>query len=314
MLDHISESKADAAKFQYFRADKMYPEDTKVAEYLVGKGGIKKDTRIVDLLKRAEIPKEWLNDLGSECGKRSIDLIMSVFDVGSVNILVKHGIKKLKIASSEITHFPLLKVVGETGLPVILSTGVSNLGIIEKALETIGHDNVTLLHCTAAYPVPEDEANILAINTLQSAFGLPVGLSDHTDGILASVIAVSLNAVMIEKHFTIDKNYSDFHDHQLSADPKEMKLLVEKIKVAQELLGQDKKEAQASEKDNLSALRRSIVAKRDLAKDEIISREDMVWTRPGGGIPPGQEDSVIGKKVKQDIKKGTMILSKMITK
>ncbi len=127
-------------------------------------------------------------------------------------------------------------------------------------------------------------------------------------------MAVALGARIIEKHFTINRNYSDFHDHQLSADPKEMKLLVENIKITQKLLGQNKKKIQDSEKNNLFALRRSIVAKRDLNKNEIIFKEDIIWTRPGGGIPPGQENLVIGKRAKQNIKKGTTILPKIIIK
>lgn len=240
MLDQISIAKADAAKFQYYRAEKLYPESTNVADYLIGSGGIEKDTRIVDLLKKAEIPEEWLDELVIQCESRNIGLIMSAFDVESVEVLTRHGIKRLKVASSEITHYPLLSAVGETGLPVILSTGMSNLGMIENALKKIGHNNVVLLHCTAAYPVPDTEVNLRVIQTLQHAFGLPVGFSDHTEGTLAAGIAIAFGAVMIEKHFTLDKNQPG-PDHAFSVTPHELGELTETVRRTEQMLGSSRK-------------------------------------------------------------------------
>ena len=240
MLDHISEAKADSAKLQYYRADKLYPENTRVAEYLVGSGGIEKDTRIVDLLKKAEIPEEWLSELVIQCKSRNIGLIMSAFDAESVDVMVRRGIKRLKVASSEITHYPLLSAVGDTGLPVVMSAGMSNLGMIEKALKTIGHDDVILLHCTAAYPVPDTEANLRVIQTLRHAFGLPVGLSDHTRGTLAAGIAFALGAVMIEKHFTLDKNLPG-PDHAFSVTPQELSGLTDAVRRTWQMLGASRK-------------------------------------------------------------------------
>jgi len=240
MLDQISAVKADAAKFQYYRADRLYPENTYVADYLIGSGGIEKDTRIVDLLKKAEIPEEWLDDLVIQCESRNIDLIMSAFDVESVEVLVRHGIKRLKVASSEITHYPLLSAVGETGLPVILSTGMSNLGMIENALKKIGHNNIVLLHCTAAYPVPDKEVNLRVIQTLQHAFGLPVGFSDHTEGTLAAGIAIAFGAVLIEKHFTLDKGLPG-PDHAFSVTPKGLGELTDMVRRTERILGSFRK-------------------------------------------------------------------------
>lgn len=306
MLDHISKTKADAAKFQYYRADKLYPVDTTVAEYLVGKNGIDKNTRIVDLLKPAEIPEDWLNELSIQCDKREIDLIMSVFDIENINILAKQGIKQLKIASSEITHYPLLKAVGETAIPVILSTGMSNLGLIEKAIETVGHDKIILLHCTAAYPAPDSEMNLLVIQTLRNAFGLPVGLSDHSKSAIASIIAVTLGAVMIEKHFTVDRNLPG-PDQTFSITPLELKELVRLIRQTEDLLGNPRKIITSSEQET-TKYTPGIFAAYDIVEGDRINGKDIdIKRRNGEGISTIHMDIVIGKYAKVFISKGEPI-------
>ncbi len=306
MLDHISEAKADSAKFQYYRADKLYPEDTRVAEYLVGSGGIEKDTRIVDLLKKAEIPEEWLGELVKQCKSRNVGLIMSAFDVGSVEVMVRHGIKRLKIASSEITHYPLLNAVGDTGLPVVMSTGMSNLGMIEKALKAIGHDDVTLLHCTAAYPVPDTEANLRVIKTLQYAFGLPVGLSDHTRGVLAAGIAFALGAVMVEKHFTLDKSQPG-PDHAFSATPQELSELTDAVRRTGQMLGTTRKVVTEKESGTMEYTP-GLFACCDIAEGSDINTGNIeVRRRNKEGIGTEYLDIVRERKARVFIPKGTPI-------
>jgi sialic acid synthase SpsE len=306
MLDHISEAKADSAKFQYYRADKLYPENTRVAEYLIGSGGIEKDTRIVDLLEKAEIPEEWLVELVKQCESRNIGLIMSAFDVGSLEVLVRHGIKRLKIASSEITHYPLLNAVGDTGLPVVMSTGMSNLGMIEKALKAIGHDDITLLHCTAAYPVPDTEANLRVIKTLQHAFGLPVGLSDHTCGALAAGIAFSLGAVMIEKHFTLDKNQPG-PDHAFSATSQELSELTDAVRRTGQMLGASRKVVTEKESGTMEYTP-GLFACCDIAEGSDINTSNIeVRRRNKEGIGTEFLDIVRERKARVFIPKGAPI-------
>jgi len=269
-------------------------------------------------LKRFQLTYDEFKKLSNVAKKKNILFLSTPFDIESAKFL-EPLVSAYKIASGDNNFYPMIEVIAKTGKPIIMSTGLMEFKEIKKSIDFINKiwkkngikQDLAILHCVAAYPTPLDQANLLSIKQLQG-LNVTVGYSDHTLGIQAATLAVALGARIIEKHFTIDKNYSNFHDHQLSADPKEMKLLIENIKIAQKLLGQDKKKTQDSEKDNLSALRRSIVAKRDLIKNEIISKEDITWTRPGGGISPGQENLVIGKRTKQNIKKGAMVLSKII--
>ncbi|MHA1492197.1 MAG: N-acetylneuraminate synthase family protein [Promethearchaeota archaeon] len=269
-------------------------------------------------LKRFQLTYDEFKKLSNVAKKKNILFLSTPFDIESAKFL-EPLVSAYKIASGDNNFYPMIEVIAKTGKPIIMSTGLMEFKEIKKSIDFINKiwkkngikQDLAILHCVAAYPTPLDQANLLSIKQLQG-LNVTVGYSDHTLGIQAATLAVALGARIIEKHFTIDKNYSNFHDHQLSADPKEMKLLIENIKIAQKLLGQDKKKIQNSEKDNLSALRRSIVAKRDLIKNEIISKEDITWTRPGGGISPGQENLVIGKRTKQNIKKGAMVLSKII--
>jgi|TARA_Y100000294_G_C8529971_1_gene326512 sialic acid synthase SpsE len=306
MLDQISLANADAAKFQYYRADKLYPESTRAADYLIGTGGIEKGTRIVDLLKKAEIPEEWLDELVIQCESRNIDLIISVFDVESVDVLVRHGIRQLKVASSEITHYPLLSAVGKTGLPVILSTGMSNLGMIESALKKIGHDNVVLLHCTAAYPVPDKEVNLHVIQTLQSVFGLPVGFSDHTEDTLAADIAFALGAVMVEKHFTLDKNQPG-PDHAFSVTPQELSELTDAVRRTGQMLGGGRKIITEKESETMGYTP-GLFASCDIAEGSDIKANNIeVRRRNKEGLGTEFLDIVKERKARVLIPKGAPI-------
>ncbi len=274
----------------------------------------------IEQLKRFQFTYDEFERLSNVAKKENVLFLSTPFDIESAKFL-EPLVPAYKIASGDNNFYPMIEVIAKTGKPIIMSTGLMKFEEIKSSVDFINNvwkengikQDLAVLHCVASYPTPPDQANLLSIKQLQE-LNVTVGYSDHTLGIQAAVLAIALGARIIEKHFTIDKNYSDFHDHQLSADPEEFALLVQKTKEALELLGRKDKSIQEKEKELIKKLRRSIVAKRDLAKDEIISRENIVWTRPGDGIPPGQEHLVVGKKAKQDIKKGAMILSKMITK
>ena len=306
MLDRISIAGVDAAKFQFYRADLLYAPDTVVADYLVGKGGIQKETRIVDLLRPTEIPESWLGKLKNACKDRNLDLIMSVFDVGSLGILCRQGIQTLKIASSEISHYPLLKAVGETGLPVILSTGMSTMGMIEKAVDLIGHKDITLLHCTGAYPAPENEVNLRIIPTLRRAFGCPVGLSDHTMGLQAASVACALGATMIEKHFTLDRSLPG-PDQAFAVTPDELAALAKTVRTTETLLGSSLKKITPKEREMVDYTPGLFAAADIPRKTSLEEKHIQILRRSGSGLGTEFLEVVLGRKTRTVVRKGDVL-------
>jgi sialic acid synthase SpsE len=225
-----------------------------------------------------------------------------------------------KIASGDNNYAPLLAAVAATGKPVLLSTGMADLGeireacrIIETAAHKSGHSaQIALLHCVSAYPTPPGQANLSAISTLADETGHVVGYSDHTLGIEAAVLSVALGARIIEKHFTLSKIQSEFRDHALSADPAEMTELVRGVRLASELLGTGEKLPQEAEAPVIAAARRSIVAGLDLPAGHVLEEHDLEWLRPGGGLMPGQESVVLGHRLLRPVARGEMLLPDMV--
>jgi|HubBroStandDraft_6_1064221.scaffolds.fasta_scaffold53800_2 N,N'-diacetyllegionaminate synthase len=220
-----------------------------------------------------------------------------------------------KIASGDNDFFPLLEKVARTAKPVIVSTGVSDVSQIDAMVQflrgqwqAIGiQGELALLHCVSSYPTPPEQGNLQSIPFLADRFGCTVGYSDHTLGTETAVLAVAAGARIIEKHFTLDKNQSDFRDHQLSADPAEMARLVERVRETELLLGTWGKSVQPSEAAAQSAIRRSIVAARDLKCGTAIRAGDLKWIRPGDGMRPGDEAKLIGRRLKRDLCEDDMI-------
>jgi N,N'-diacetyllegionaminate synthase len=221
-----------------------------------------------------------------------------------------------KIASSDNTHWPFLEQIAGFGKPVILSTGLSTLveiiemeKVIRSVWQRLGSDpGLALLHCVSSYPAPADQANLRAVVTLSNQFPKCVpGYSDHTFGITAALSAVALGARVIEKHFTLDKNYSDFRDHQLSANPQEMKELVSRIRELEKMLGNGEKTPQSNEIAMLSAIRRSAAASRELKKGTILDESDLIWVRPGSGVQWADRSSIVGKTVNRELSYAEMI-------
>jgi N,N'-diacetyllegionaminate synthase len=225
-----------------------------------------------------------------------------------------------KIASGDNNYAALLAAVAATGKHILLSTGMSGITeiseacrIIEKAAHESGRSaEIALLHCISAYPTPPDQANLLAIATLARETGRVVGYSDHTLGIEAAVLSVALGARIIEKHFTISKTQSDFRDHALSADPVEMAELVRRVRQAQELLGTGEKTLQPAEMPVAASARRSIVARANFPAGYVLTEQDIEWLRPGGGLMPGQESAVLGRRLLGPVARGEMILPDMV--
>jgi N-acetylneuraminate synthase/N,N'-diacetyllegionaminate synthase len=303
MIGLAAKSGAGAVKFQ-----------TVIPEKLVSI----RDKDRISQLKKFQFTFDQFKKLSKTASKERILFISTPFDIESAEFL--NGIvPAFKISSGDNDFMPLIEYIALTGKPIILSSGLTDLfgikrtkNLIEKIwLKKKISQEMAILHCVSAYPVPLAQANLLAIKELQK-LNVTAGYSDHTIGIEAAVISVALGARIIEKHFTIDKNRSDFRDHKLSADPSDLKDLVKRVKEIAEMLGSGEKLPQESEKAIESKVRRSITASRDLSKGTVISRGDIGWVRPGGGLPPGSENEVIGKTLRRDIASGEMILKKDI--
>jgi N,N'-diacetyllegionaminate synthase len=237
-------------------------------------------------------------------------LFMSTpLDLPSVELLAPL-VDAYKIASGDNDFIPLLERVGAARKPVIVSTGLADLGGVrtaKAAVEAQGAE-VAVLHAVTAYPAPAEAANLAAIQTLARELRCTVGYSDHTLGNDACVAAVAAGARILEKHFTLDHDHSDFRDHKLSADPGELRSLVERVALVQTLMGDPRKRMQAQEADLELAVRRSIAAARDLPRGHVLERADLAWLRPRDGLAPGQEDRLLGRALLRDVPMGESIL------
>ncbi|MBI2096653.1 MAG: N-acetylneuraminate synthase family protein [Candidatus Sungbacteria bacterium] len=251
-------------------------------------------------LKSFELSFDQFGALARLAHSLGLLFISTPFDLESANFLAGTA-DALKIASGDNNFYPLIARAAESGKPLIVSTGLSDLAQVKRTVKFIedkwgarraaGH--LAILHCISAYPVPPEQANLRAIPFLAKLLSCTVGYSDHTLGLEAAVTAVALGARIIEKHFTLDKNYSSFRDHQLSADFFEMSELVKRVQLVNSMLGRPEKKVLAAEEGNIAAIRRSIVAGRDLPQGHRIALADLTWIRPGGGLEPGSEPSTL---------------------
>jgi N-acetylneuraminate synthase/N,N'-diacetyllegionaminate synthase len=253
-------------------------------------------------------------ELAGLARKRGLLFLSTPFDLKSAEALSEFC-PAIKISSGDNQFFPLLEKVASSKLPIILSTGLASSSdleaaksVIENVWSALGHrGELALLHCVSSYPTPPAEANLAAIPALKGAFGVTVGYSDHTLGIEAAVLSVSLGAQIVEKHFTLDKAFSDFRDHQLSTDPAEMTELVRRIRAASELLGDGRIGAGGSQESNRVAIRRSIAAAAELPVGTTLASQHLCWVRPGTHIPPGEEARVLGRQLKRPLRQGEII-------
>ncbi len=295
MIVAAAESGADAVKFQTLRAAKLICQD---------------NTARFERLQSFELTDAEFTKLARVATDAGVLFLSTPFDLDSA-VLVNELCPAFKIASCDVTFLPLLERVAGCGKPILLSTGASTLKAIGYARALIanawggpGETQQTLLHCVSAYPTPPDQANLGMIRTLQRHFGGCVGYSDHTLGIEAAVLSVALGARVIEKHFTLDHSYSDFRDHQLSATPDELSALVQRVRLAEQMLGDGQKRLQAEEAKIAPALIRSVVAAHDIPAGRSLQWADLNWVRLEGGIPPGQENLVLGKQTCRDVRQG----------
>jgi len=326
LIDVAAEAGADIVKFQTFKAEKVISKNAPKADYQ--KQTTDKGESQLEMVRKLELDEAAHRVLIEHCRLRHVEFLSTPFDFDSIDLLAnKLNLARLKIPSGEVTNGPYLLCMAQSGKPVIFSTGMSTLGEVETALGvlTFGYlqtgqkpslagfqeayrseagrkillEKVTLLHCTTEYPAPFKEVNLRAMATMKAAFGLPVGLSDHTPGIAAPIAAVALGACVVEKHFTLDKNLPG-PDHKASLEPGELKAMVAAIRQVEMALGDGRKIPSPSELKNRDIARKSLVANGEILKGNLFSEKNISIKRPGDGISPMRYWDLIGETAKRD--------------
>lgn len=291
LVDAAAEAGADAVKFQTFKADTIVSKTAQKAEYQKANTG-SSETQY-EMLKRLELSESDHEALMRRCQEKGIQFFSTAFDLDSIRYLNGLGMPFMKVPSGEITNLPYLRAINACGKPVILSTGMSTMDEVAAAVAVFTNCKVTLLHCTTEYPCPFEAVNLRAMLTLKERFNLPVGYSDHTQGITIPVAAVAMGAEVIEKHFTLDRTMEG-PDHKASLEPDELKDMVDAIRNVEMSMGNGIKEPVSAEKKNIVIARKSIVARRHIAKGEVFSEDNLTAKRPGTGLSPMLWDKVIG--------------------
>jgi pseudaminic acid synthase len=303
---------ADAIKLQTYTPDTM-TIDCRNPYFQIGKGSAWEGRHLYDLYDEAYTPWEWQPKLKEIADKINIDLFSTPFDLTAVDFLQKMEVPAHKIASFEIVDLPLIHRIAATGKPIILSTGMATLAEIEEAVGVIratGNDQLALLKCTSAYPAPPEEMNLLTIPHLSRAFGVPVGLSDHTLGTAVPLAGVALGACIVEKHFTLSRS-APGPDNAFSLDPDEFKAMVEAVGIAEKSLGSVHYGAREHESQSL-IFRRSLFVVQDMKSGEIFTAANIRSIRPGHGLHPRYLENVIGRHAARDIKRGTPLTWELI--
>jgi N-acetylneuraminate synthase len=331
LVDRAADAGVDAVKFQTFDAKKLATRAAPKAGYQQRTTDAAESQ--LDMLRKLELPRDWHWELRERARSRGIEFLSTAFDAGSLIFLEELDLPFYKVPSGELTNGPLLWQFARQGRPLVVSTGMATMSEVEQALAVIAHafnaeaepvdvaevwrgwsdqtwrnslrDRVTLLHCTSQYPTPMQECNLRAMDTLR-AFGLPVGYSDHTEGILIPVAAVARGATIIEKHFTLDRAMPG-PDHKASLEPAELTQMVRQIRDLQLALGDGVKCPQPSEWNTRQAARQHVVAARDIVAGSVFSRDDLTTARSGCGMPASELWGLIGTAVARSYDAGEPI-------
>lgn len=333
LVDAAADAGADVVKFQMFRAESLATASAPKADYQKQVTDAKQNQ--LDMLRRLQLDERDFHAIRRRCHERGIRFLATPFDERSLDDLVnKYDVEAIKLGSGEVTNAPLLLRAAQTGLTVILSTGMSTLKEVEEALGVLAYGyapgqampslhafrkafrsdagrealrrKVTLLHCTTEYPAAYEDANLKAMDTLRATFGLPVGLSDHTPGVHVAIAAVARGALVVEKHLTLDRNMPG-PDHRASLEPDEFQQLVTSIRQVEAALGDGTKTPARGELANVPVARRSLVAAHDIRRGETFTAENMAVKRPGTGISPMQYWEWLGRIADRDYEKDQLL-------
>lgn len=307
MVDVAKVSGVDCIKFQTFISDKIVSKNAKKADYQKKLTNISENQ--LDMLRKIELSFDDFIELNKYCKLREIQFLSTAFDFDSIDFLNGLDMEIWKIPSGEITNLPYLIKIAKSHKPVILSTGMSTLDEVGEAinvLNTNGCGDMTILHCTTEYPAPYVDVNLKVMDTLRQKFNVPVGYSDHTNGIEISIAAVAMGATVIEKHFTLNKNMEG-PDHKASLEPYELKEMVNAIRNVELGLGNGDKKPAKSEMKNIAIARKSIIASNPINKGEVFTVENLTVKRPGNGISPMKWFEVLGQKATKDFVEDELI-------
>ena len=300
---------ADIIKFQTYKTENISLPSARKAQYQYNND--KDNETQYSMLKRLELDYKDFKLLFDISKKYNIEFLSTAFDLESLHFLYKLGQRRFKIPSGEINNLPYLREIGKFGKEIILSTGMSYLKEIKKAINILikngtPKNKITVLHCNTEYPTPYENVNLLAMRTIKEKLNIKIGYSDHTTGIEIPIAAATMGAHIIEKHLTINSKQKG-PDHKSSLEPKEFKLMISSIRNIEKAMGDRNKKPTLGEIKNMTIVRKSIVAKKDIKKGEIFTIKNITLKRPGTGISPIKWDKFIGKRAKRNFVKNSFI-------
>ncbi|ERI68238.1 N-acetylneuraminate synthase [Clostridium sp. KLE 1755] len=300
LVDAAVEAGADCVKFQTFVTEEIITKNAKMAEYQINNTGCEESQ--FSMVKKLELSFYEFKLIKKYCDEKKIMFLSTPFDIPSIEFLEELNIPIFKIPSGEVTNLPYLVKIAQTGKSVILSTGMCEVKDIQLAIQILednGCGTITLLHCNTEYPTPYEDVNLNAMTTMRKKFKKEVGYSDHTLGIEVPVAAVAMGATVIEKHFTLDKTMPG-PDHKASLEPDELKEMIIKIRNIEKALGDGVKRVSNSERKNITIARKSIVARKSIARGELFTEDNLAVKRPGNGMSPLLWNKIIGTKANKD--------------
>lgn len=298
---------ADCVKFQTFISENDISCHAEKAAYQKETCGNAESQ--LDMVKKLELPFQAFSKLKAYCDQLGIAFLSTPFDLESVAFLNAIDMPFWKVPSGEVTHLPYLLAIARTGKPVVMSTGMCEMEEIQGAMDVLkanGTPQITLLHCNTEYPTPYEDVNLRAMETMRRRFGVNVGYSDHTPGIEVPIAAAALGAVIVEKHFTLDKNMEG-PDHRASLEPEELAAMVRGIRRAEKALGSGRKTVSPSERENRGIARKSVVARCAIRKGDVLTEENLAVKRPGTGISPMRWFEVLGTRAVRDFAEDELI-------
>ena len=312
LVDSAAEAGADVVKFQTFKSEQVVSPVAPKAEYQVQTTGNAESQ--LEMVKKLELPPEAFQLIARRCVERGITFLSSPFDYDSVDLLEELGVVAYKTGSGELTNLPFLSYIAAKGKPIILSTGMANLDEVAVAVDAVkaaGNRDLVILHCVSNYPAAASSVNLRAMKTLEEEFGVPVGYSDHTEGIAVPIAAASLGACVIEKHFTLDCNLPG-PDHRASLEPSQLAAMVRAVRTVEAALGDGVKRPAAEELSTASVARRSLVAAHDLPAGTVLAESMIAIRRPGTGLPPALLRQLVGRRLRQDLPAGNLFTLEML--
>lgn len=307
LCDAAKNAGADVVKFQNWETEKIIQKDVEKAQYQ--KDNDRTDEDQFDMLKRLELHKDDFYKIKEHCMDIGIAFASTADDIEGVDFLIDLGVPFIKVGSGDLNNVPYLRQIGMKHLPVILSTGMSSIGDVDRAYTTLkkaGATDITLLHCTTNYPCPFEQVNLKAMVTLHNTFKIPVGYSDHTKGIEVPISAVALGAAVIEKHITLDRTLEG-PDHMASTEPDEFKAMVEGIRHIEKALGSGVKEPTLDEQEISKVILKRIIAAKDIEEGSTITEDMLTIMRSNDGMSPTEWDNIVGKPAWKNFVKGQAI-------